>query len=643
MSTGPEDEIGQTFDQAIRTAIMTGSQAVQVAAQRQQTRTMNAHRDQQAAESAQREARQRQERYRDEQISVIYSKVNQRNFWSQNELGRVVDYTAYVAEHRNVSPRAQDAFETLSKGLKQRYGVDPERVMAFDQLKFRNALANAIDDALADQRENAIDPVALGLKRLGADDRPAAVQAQAEEVQRYVEALNEHLGDRTPGLLKEAAWPALVDELRAAEVAGHDVSSLVREITSEYGRDLDDARDNAAVLKHRAAHRAAERTPERTAEQVAEQVAEQAAEHTPDANAAPASAAAAEQAEPVWTVFDGAGSDGWGTAKITRDEVLTRIGDADVTETTWAETVRRFAGKDAAVDWVISVNFPHLMSDQQHAALADHLSRESPADRAVRLQAATAVARIQAEEQWWAGLTPDERQAQTVNPENPLGSDRKPIEWDSPEWRERVDTVLESYGVDLAQVEAGVLNRADTANENTGDRAARDELWQQDRARRQAILNEDRARREAAWNGQPYDGPAVAPGDAVPAPPAPTDGAATPKDVAFEAARAERETTFQEGRARQEVAFEKAMAGRTGNGPAATPGGAPGTELVVAATAPPLPEAAATALAESRVAFPKEVPAELGTWQKGRTSGPPKRARQNHVSTGQDTGREIER
>jgi hypothetical protein len=80
---------------------------------------------------------------------------------------------------------------------------------------------------------------------------------------RYATVLAEHLGeDGAAAITRAAAWPALVAELHRAEDAGHDVPTLLHEITTGYGRDLDDAQDNAAVLQWRAEHQQPKREPE---------------------------------------------------------------------------------------------------------------------------------------------------------------------------------------------------------------------------------------------------------------------------------------------------------------------------------------------------------------------------------------------
>lgn len=482
MST--EDEIGQGFDQAIRTAIMAGSQAVQFAAQRQQTRTMNQHREQQAAESAAREAQRRRESYRNEQVQVIYSKVNQRNFWSQHKPGQIADYAAYVALHRVDSPRAQAAFETLSKGLKDNYGVDVDALMKFDPLKFRNDLVNALDDTLATKRENA----GQNAERSESAAERNALQVQAQDMERYVSALNNELGDRTVDVVKEQGWPALVTELNTAEQAGHNVENLVREITTEYDRGLSDAEDVALVLQWRAARQQTDRTPERDTEQ------------TRDENTAPGTTAATAQEEPTWTVFDGSGSDGYGTSKITRKAVLSRIAYADPEHPSTRESMRSFAGKDATVDWAISARFPQFLSDEQRAAVDTRLTRESPADQAMRFDAAKIMARIQSEEQWVAGLSPEERKAQETEPGNPLGSLLKPIDWESPEWQQRVGAQMQSYGFD--GVQAPTAPAAAGVNQNQQSQVPTQ------RIEPRALPPEAEAARAVSRTGFPRDVPA---------------------------------------------------------------------------------------------------------------------------------------
>lgn len=91
----------------------------------------------------------------------------------------------------------------------------------------------------------------------------AAAAAADASAERVAAALAVELGQESAmAITRSGAWPGLAAEMRAAEEAGHDVPTLVREITTEFGRDLDDAQDNASVLHWRTQRQLRDREPE---------------------------------------------------------------------------------------------------------------------------------------------------------------------------------------------------------------------------------------------------------------------------------------------------------------------------------------------------------------------------------------------
>ena len=175
-------------------------------------------------------------------------------------------------------------------------------------------------------------------------------------------------------------------------------------------------------------------------------VARQAAERAEAARAA-------EAAQPTFTVFDGSGSDGYGTTQLSKREALGWIATATDEANHDQLGPSSFQGKDPVVDWAIATRFPDRMRETNMARLREHLARETPDERAERWEAAGILARAEAERNWWESLTPEQQAEQhEPNPGFEQGffvpeTRRKPIDWNSPEWQERVQAVLDTYDI----------------------------------------------------------------------------------------------------------------------------------------------------------------------------------------------------
>lgn len=201
--------------------------------------------------------------------------------------------------------------------LHEWFGVDPD-----------------VDRAIADRLPQLIPARYFGTEpaasepgqeegRTGAAAETRAERAAARGVDggRYATVLAEHLGeDSTAAITRSPAWPALVSVLSRAEEAGHDVPNLVREITTDYERALDDAQDNAAVLKWRAEQAQSKREPELGAPATTAAEEQRREQVEADTLAAAAAAEVAAAAEPRSADGTQAGMSAEETLQAWRDE-----------------------------------------------------------------------------------------------------------------------------------------------------------------------------------------------------------------------------------------------------------------------------------------------------------------------------------
>ena len=163
---------------------------------------------------------------------------------------------------------------------------------------------------------------------------------------------------------------------------------------------------------------------------------------------------AEQAAEPTFTMFDGSGPDGWGTTQISKAQALDRIANVpDGLSPDDPLGPSSFQGKDPVIDWAIATRFPNRITDQNLARVREHVANETPDQQAERWEAAGVLARAEAERTWWNSLSADEQAQQyetsaafergfPVDPQQ-----RKPIDWNSPEWQQRVQDVLDSYDI----------------------------------------------------------------------------------------------------------------------------------------------------------------------------------------------------
>jgi hypothetical protein len=292
---------------------------------------------------------------------------------------------------------------------------------------------DGIDEALEGQVRLAL----ISGARIGSEIAAAWAARMREAQQRDEQATRElevrHAAER------RVAVAELVQVYRPGwwEQADADAVGQAYQIATAWEHESVEAAAAAAKMR--------EEVRERYGVDVAD-VARQAAERAEAVRAA-------EAAQPTFTVFDGSGSDGYGTAQISKSAALNWIATATDEANRYQLGPNSFQGKDPVVDWAIATRFPDRMSETNMARLREHLARETPDERAERWEAAGILARVEAERSWWESLTPEEQAEQyEPNPGFELNffveeTRRKAIDWNSPEWQERVQAVLDTYGI----------------------------------------------------------------------------------------------------------------------------------------------------------------------------------------------------